>query len=32
MAAIKLGVAPRYSLLALGERDEEESDIPVLLS
>ena len=30
MAAIKLGVAPRDSILALGDRDEEESDIPLL--
>lgn len=32
MTAIKLGVVPRYSILALGERDEEEYDIPVILS
>lgn len=32
MAAIKLGVVPRYSIWALGERDEDESDIPVILS
>lgn len=31
MTAIKLGVVPRYSILALGERDEEEYDIPSLL-
>lgn len=30
MAAIKLGVVPRYYILALGERDEQESDIPSL--
>lgn len=28
--AIKLGVVPRYYILALGERDEQESDIPSL--